>query len=49
MMPAPKDSEKLSTFLHRHMAETEAKKGLTGAKQRIAAAESEYRARKKGK
>lgn len=48
-MPTPKDGEKLSTFLHRHMASTEARKGLTGAKQRIAAAEVEYRARKKSK
>lgn len=48
-MQAPKDSEKLSTFLHRHMASADPKRPLSSAKQRIAAAEGEYRARKKGK
>lgn len=48
-MQVPKDSEKLSTFLHRHMTPTEPKRALSTAKQRIAAAEGEYRARKKGK
>jgi hypothetical protein len=48
-MQVPKDSEKLSTFLHRHMVAAEPKRPLPTAKQRIAAAEGEYRARKKGK
>lgn len=48
-MQAPKDSEKLSAFLHRHMASTDPKRPLASAKQRIAAAEGEYRARKKSK
>jgi hypothetical protein len=48
-MPTPKDHEKLSTFMHRYMVSSEAKKSFPNAKQRIAVAESEYRARRKGK
>lgn len=48
-MPTPVKGEKLSTFMHRFMGSGEAKKSFPNAKQRIAVAESEYRARKKGK
>lgn len=46
-MPRPEAGEKLSTFMHRFMGSGEAKKSFPSAKQRIAVAESEYRARKK--
>lgn len=48
-MPKPESGEKLSTFLHRFLKSGEAKKSFPNAKQRIAVAESEYRARKKPK
>lgn len=48
-MPTPSKGEKLSTFLHRYMGSSESKKSFPSAKQRIAVAESEYRARMKSK
>lgn len=48
-MPTPEKGEKLSDFMHRYMGSKEAKKSFPNAKQRIAVAESEYRARKKAK